>query len=107
VIVVDLPADCVLSPGAHWLVAQARMDLPTGGQFYWKRRTTQSGNEAVWRNPNDGFATGFTEWTRMTEVVSPSTEPDMIFLLAGGDVPPLFSDGFETGTTVSWSSTVP
>ncbi len=107
VIVVDLPTGCALSPGAHWLVAQARMDYATGGQFYWKRRTTQSGNEAVWRNPGDGFATGFTAWTRLTEAFSPSTDPDMIFLLAGGDVPPLFTDGFESGDTSVWSSAVP
>jgi hypothetical protein len=36
-----------------------------------------------------------------------STQEDFIFLLAGGDVPPLFVDGFESGDTTAWSSSVP
>jgi len=107
VIVVDLPTGCALSPGAHWLVAQSRMDFAIGGTFYWVLRTTQSGNESVWRNPGDGYGSGFTAWARMTEVLPGSTNEDLIFLLAGGiEVPPIFTDGFESGNCLAWSSVV-
>ena len=106
-IAVDLPTGCALSPGPHWLVAQARMDYATGGQSYWVLRTTQSGNESVWRNPGDGFGAGFTGWTRVTIADPIDHEPDLIFLLAGRDAPPIFTDGFESGGTSAWSNTVP
>ncbi len=105
-IVVDLPTDCVLSPGAHWLVAQIRMDYAPRGSFYWSLRTAQNGSESVWRNPGDAYGSGFTDWTRMTETIPGDTEPDLIFLLAGGDVLPLFTDGFELGDCRAWSTTV-
>jgi hypothetical protein len=109
VIAVDLPVGCVLSPGTNWLVAQIVMDYATGKRIYLTRRSTQSGNEAVWRQPGDGWEYGATSWTRMTDIDpdDESTDPDMIFLLAGGDVPPLFTDGFESGDTTEWSNSVP
>jgi len=107
-IVVDLPTDCVLSPGAHWLAAQIRMEPSAGGRFYWSLRTAQSGNESVWRNPGDGFNIGATTWTRMTATDPGSIERDLNFLLAGGEGAPLiFTDGFESGNYSAWTAKVP
>jgi len=106
-ITVDLPSPCVLSPGQYWIAGQVNMDYAEGGQFYWYRRTTQSWNEAVWRNPDDGFNTGATTWTRITAVGPGTTPPDLNFLIAGRDAPPIFTDGFESGDCSAWSAEVP
>jgi hypothetical protein len=109
VIAVDLPTGCALAPGTYWLVAQIGMDFATGDRIYLTRRSMQSGYEAVWRQPGDGWETGATSWTRMTEIDpdDESTDPDMIFLLAGDGAPPLFTDGFESGDTSAWSNAAP
>jgi hypothetical protein len=105
-IVVDLPTGCVLSPGTHWLAAQIRMDFDPNKQFYWNHRDRQSGNEAVWRNPGDGWGYGATSWTRLTEVGY--YYPEFLFLLAGEDsVPEVFADDFESGDCSEWSHEVP
>lgn len=107
-IVVDLPTPCVLSPGRHWLAAQARMDYSDGGQFFWSQRTEPSGQESVWRNPGDGFEWGLTSWTRLTTAFPDTDDPDLIFRLTGlSEVPPLFVDGFESGDCAAWSAEVP
>lgn len=107
-IIVDLPTACELGPGRHWLAAQIKMDYDVGGQVYWSQRTSQTGEESVWRNPGDGFGDGYTSWTRVTEAFPGSSDPDLIFLLAGvNGVPPIFADGFESGDCSAWSAEVP
>jgi hypothetical protein len=104
-IVIDLPSPCILGSGTHWVAVQANQDFGTAGQFYWLKRTAQTLEESVWRNPGDGFGTGFTDWTKSSDI-DPSYDPDRIFLLMGRAAPPLFADGFESGNTSAWSSTV-
>ncbi len=37
----------------------------------------------------------------------PGTSDDQMFLVAGADVPPIFTDGFESGDTSAWLSPMP
>lgn len=53
----------VLTPGTYWLVGCARKDFGSGGgQWYWGRNSTGSGNNFLWQNPLNGFGTGCTSW---------------------------------------------
>lgn len=82
---IDLPSDCFLAPGFWWVAIQTDQDFGGGnGQHFWSNRTVQSNQESVWRNPNNGFGTGCTDWERQTTCgVGGGTNPDFLFVIAG------------------------
>ncbi|MCZ6508373.1 MAG: hypothetical protein O7A04_10050 [Acidobacteria bacterium] len=82
---IPLPSVCSLPAGRYWLSVQAQMDHETGGQWMWRERTLQDGAPFAWQNPGDGFLTGCTSWT--TAAACGASAPDLIFALAGAQVP--------------------
>jgi len=81
---VDLPTDCNVPTGVHWLAIQVNQNFGTFGQHFWSNRTTQTGNAGHWRNPGDGFATGCLDWTPMTTCgVGGGVNPDFLFSIVG------------------------
>lgn len=82
--VIDLPTDCIVGPGTYWLEIQVNMDFGAGGQHFWSNRSTQTGSEAVWVNPGDGFGTGCTTYSPQTTCgVGGGVAPDLLFQIDG------------------------
>ena len=86
--VITLPAACSLLPGTYWVAIQTNQDFGGGnGQHFWSNRTVASNSGAVWRNPNDGFGRGCTDWDRMTTCnVGGGVNPDFLFDVRGTEV---------------------
>ncbi|MGB0133427.1 hypothetical protein [Dokdonella sp.] len=92
---ITLGAPCSLAAGTYWLAVQTDVNFGTNGQVFWSNRTTQTGNQSVWVNPGDGFASGCTTFTPViTCGVGGGTNPDLLFQLigvvgggGGGDIP--------------------
>jgi uncharacterized repeat protein (TIGR01451 family) len=79
-----LPTACSLAAGTYWMAIQVNQNYGTNGQHFWGNRTVASGNNAVWRNPGDGFLSGCTVFTAMTTCgVGGGTNPDFLFRLNG------------------------
>lgn len=53
-----------LKPGTYWLSLQAIMDPrdDRAGQWQWQTLHRLRGKSAVWKNPQDGYRTGCTEY---------------------------------------------
>ncbi|MDY7094332.1 MAG: hypothetical protein SX243_15285 [Acidobacteriota bacterium] len=88
---VDLPTDCVLPMGLHWVAVQTNHNFAAAGQHFWSNRTVQTNAESVWRNPGDGFGSGCTTFTPQTTCgVGGGTNPDFLFVVNGvlGEPPP-------------------
>lgn len=60
---IDLPTDCILPPGTHWVAIQVDQNFGTFGQHFWSNRSVDNGSGGVWRNPGDGFGSGCTDWS--------------------------------------------
>ncbi len=81
---IALPAVCELAGGTYWVAIQTNQDFATDGQHFWANRSVQSNSESVWRNPNDGFGTGCTDWDRQTTCgVGGGASPDFLFQILG------------------------
>ncbi len=79
-----LPTVCSLAAGAYWVGIQTAQNVASFGQHFWSNRTVQTGSEAVWRNPGDGFATGCLDWEPQTECgVGGGAAPDLLFQIFG------------------------
>lgn len=74
--VVFLPV-CHLEPGHWWLTQQVRIGFTGHPVHYWSTRTVGAGDEALWRQPGDGFATGCIDWTPLT--LCSSEDPAFMF----------------------------
>jgi bacillolysin len=99
---IRLPTSCVLAAGTYWLSVVADMDYLSRGQWYWTERTVQSGNPYVWKNPGDGFETGYTDWTPNLSGDTPPN-PDLGFSLwKAAGVP---NDLYLSNETVSATTT--
>lgn len=61
---VALPVPCNLPQGTYWVSMVANLDFTVGGQVWWELgpQIPGPGQNAVWRNPADGFSTGCTVW---------------------------------------------
>jgi uncharacterized repeat protein (TIGR01451 family) len=82
--VIRLPAACLLTSGRYWLSLQTRQDVATHGQHFWSNRAVQSGSEAVWRNPGNGFGSGCTVFRPQLECgVGGGASPDLLFQVVG------------------------
>ena len=56
-----LPEEVILPEGTYWVSIQVNIDsLLYGGWYWWMSQSW--GMEANWRNPQDGFGTGCTDW---------------------------------------------
>ena len=79
---IDLDEPVVLEPGHYWITVDA--SVATGyAEWGWKPSTGPYSYEAVWRNPPDGFETGYTTWTPITTVWPGNPETDFSFALYG------------------------
>lgn len=84
-----LPTPCDL-PGSttYWLRHQTQQDFGTAGQHFWSNRATISGAPAHWRNIQDGFGLGCTDFADAGLVCSVgggmgTTSYDLLFALSG------------------------
>lgn len=68
---VTLPSACVLPTGTYWLSVQAVADAPPQAfwldSFYFDGVLHNFGNVGMWKNPGDGFGSGCTDWTPVSE----------------------------------------
>jgi hypothetical protein len=79
---VTLPKPLKLKPGQYWVAASANMDFGNAGEWGFEAGTLVINNPAVWENPGDGFATGCTTWTPVSDCV-PGITGDLLFALKG------------------------
>ena len=72
-----------LDAGTYWFSVQAF--LPDAG-WIWSRREPATGQNGVWRNPLDGYASGHTDWTPIPDLSFVSNNPvssDLVFEIRG------------------------
>jgi hypothetical protein len=87
---VELPACLTLNEGHYWVGFQGANDYGTYGQWYWQENPVVYGDQACWRNPGNGFASGYTTFTDLSTVSGSSN--DFIFSLYGTSGTPLSCD---------------
>jgi hypothetical protein len=87
VLTINIPGGIVLGPGHYWVSVQDAAPYGTFGQWWWTRNSIVYNSQSCWRNPNNGFGTGYTSWTSMG--VATGVASDLIFRLEGtsGPVP--------------------
>ncbi|MBZ0111506.1 MAG: IPTL-CTERM sorting domain-containing protein [Thermoanaerobaculia bacterium] len=87
--VIDLPSNCSLPQGLHWVAIQTSQNFAANGQHFWSNRTAANFANAVWRNPLDGFGSGCTDWDTMVNCAVGGSFPDFMFSVVGDlGVPP-------------------
>jgi len=67
--------------GTYWVSVQANLAYKAGGEWGWEDNSVQTGSEAHWQNPGNGFATGCTSWTDIETCLGYG--PDLMFDLKG------------------------
>ncbi len=77
-----------LNAGHYWMSVQAANPAGTHGQWYWHRVTSVNNTVSHWRNPGNGFDTGFTTWTPEVVVFDGPAE-DLAFEIYGVTSVPL------------------
>ncbi len=61
---ISLPETVVLSEGTYWMNVQVKADQSENGRWGWLDYQGSTVESAYhWKNPLDGFGTGFTDWT--------------------------------------------
>jgi len=84
---IPLPTPCSVGPGTYWVSHSARQDVVPFGQHFWVTSTSGNLNDAVWRNPGNGFGTGCTDWdsilTCFPDEDPPLVASDWIFQIVG------------------------
>ena len=75
-----------LAPGHYWMSVQAANPFSTHGQWFWQPVVTVNNTISHWRNPGDGFGTGFTTWTPEDIAFGPPAE-DLAFVLYEAPAP--------------------
>ncbi len=84
---IDLPpGGILLTAGHYWMAVQAANPFSSHGQWYWHRVGTVNNTISHWRNPGDGFGTGFTTWTA-EDIVFGTPPNDLAFVLYGSPPP--------------------
>lgn len=76
------PAVSLPVSGSYWVSVRATMDLALG-QWGWEGRLDANGNEAAWRNYQDGFGTGCMSWGYARHCLEIQYTRDLMFALAG------------------------
>lgn len=65
------------------------MDFATGGQWGWELGTPADLKQADFKNPNDGFGTGCTQYQNdlyMIDCIPSLTGDEVIFTISGSAV---------------------
>lgn len=61
---ISLPTPATLGAGHYWMSVQALSDFTVTGQWgFYTQDALVIENEFQWKNPLDGFGTGYTDWT--------------------------------------------
>lgn len=81
---IDLPSPCTLCAGTRYWVALQAVD-DDGGSYTWRQSPLLAGHPAAWRNPNDGYGTGCTDWAAAAATCGQGDgeSPDLAFELYG------------------------
>jgi hypothetical protein len=88
-----------LAPGTYWVSVVQDGVVHNTTDWYWNLRTNQSGNQAAYRNPGNGFATGCIDWAPYTTTCSGGGPPeDLLFKLSGTAALSQASNQFTLGT---------
>lgn len=104
---VMLPSPVTLAGGTYWVSVFVDMDSVVAGegegQWFWTKQATESpiGNELHWRNPNNGFETGCTEWSALTTDCGDEGGLDASFRLIGNTAVANEEEGSPTAFSVS------
>jgi hypothetical protein len=72
-----------LRAGKYWVSVQVNMDFGQGGEWGWNLNNKQRGNPGVWRNKDDGFATGCIHYTAVPRCIDGVDGTDFAFMLHG------------------------
>jgi uncharacterized protein YegP (UPF0339 family) len=79
---VDLATPITLEAGTYWIGYSIIMDYAVNGQAYaMMRDNLDNATEGYWRNPLDGFESGFTTWTDFSTSMDASR--DLAFQIIG------------------------
>ncbi len=80
---IQLPEAQVLSSGNYWVSVYTTMDfLPEGNRWFWLTQSEHVGVESHFKNEDDFFGTGATDWTP-TSVAFQRDPSDQIFQIFG------------------------
>lgn len=67
---ISLPETIVFTEGHYWIGVQASSDNNVTGQWGWCTHVDLTiESEFQWKNPGDGYGTGFTGWTPASNIV--------------------------------------
>lgn len=80
------PGGISLNEGHYWVSVQVATASSIAGQWFWHCNPDVYHDIAHWRNPDDGFNTGATEWTPNSEFYI--VDYDLAFSLYGNDNTP-------------------
>jgi hypothetical protein len=79
---IPIEDEIILPPGHYWISVYA--NVASGyATWGWKPSAGAYNYEADWKNPGDGFGTGYTDWTPITTVFQGTTETEYSFALFG------------------------
>jgi len=86
--VLELPAALLLGPGRYWISVQAVMPFFFQGQWLWHVRHGDTELERVFRNPDDFFHTGCTDFDYASDCgfIVGLEKPDHCFALLGEEI---------------------
>jgi hypothetical protein len=70
-----------LRHGLYYISVQAKMNFKRQGYWGWATSSHQELDPALWQNPNNGYATGCTTWSKEASCVGGG--PDHLFTLKG------------------------
>jgi hypothetical protein len=82
ILTITLSPSVTLTPGTYWVSISVNGDFAIYGQWYWTENSSTNGSNWAWRNPGDGFGTGFTTWTPGA-IAQPTMLYDLAFQLNG------------------------
>jgi hypothetical protein len=78
--VITLTSPANLSEGTYWVSAVGTI---VGNNWYWEGRSiTNNGFATAWRNPENGYGTGCTDWGRLETCIG-IPWPDQMFRIVG------------------------
>lgn len=94
---IPFPTGCHLPPGKTWVSVYGYGRFTAQGGYLWGAFSPEAplGNDAIWKNPLDGFGTGCAEWTPLSRCGFDASA--LGFLLLGTGTPTSFDEIFSNG----------